>query len=129
MTIETLKPALYKCTRCGKHTEWDPELGDEILCVDCWDKASEEALNNIFRAGQRRYRLEHKDEVAAGQRRWYQEHKDEVAAGQRRYRLEHKDEVAAGQRRYRLEHKDEVAAGQRRWYQEHKVLRSYMRIL
>jgi hypothetical protein len=33
-----------------------------------------------------------------------------VAAYQRRYREEHKDEVAASHRRYYEEHKDEVAS-------------------
>ncbi|MBA7627271.1 hypothetical protein ES703_34733 [subsurface metagenome] len=81
-----------RCSKCGAATDWDTELGEQPLCVDCWDD----------RAGVG-------NQVAAYQRRYYQEHQDQAAAYQRRYRQEHQDQVAARQRRYYQEHQYQVA--------------------
>ena len=35
MPQETI--TLYKCARCGEKTEWDFGLGNNPLCVSCWD--------------------------------------------------------------------------------------------
>lgn len=32
---------LYRCRSCGAITEWDFELGDEAVCVGCWDEESD----------------------------------------------------------------------------------------
>lgn len=37
-------------------TEWDESLGDEPLCVDCWDARS--GVENEVAARKRRYREE-----------------------------------------------------------------------
>jgi hypothetical protein len=99
VTVEILKPVLYKCKRCGADTEWDFALGNEPLCVDCWDKASEIYFNKMVAAGQRAYREANKDKVAAGQRAYREANKDKVAAWQRAYREANKDKVAAWQRK------------------------------
>ena len=95
MSIESLKPILYKCTRCGADTEWDFNLGIDPLCANCWDNASEKYLKEIFAAGHRAYREANKDKVAAGQRAYREANKDKVAAWQRAYREANKDKVAA----------------------------------
>lgn len=67
----------YKCTSCGAETDWDFALGDNPICVTCWDRGFKSA--NKRRARDRRYYQKHKAERTAYQRRYYQEHKDEVA--------------------------------------------------
>jgi hypothetical protein len=92
---ETLRPVLYKCVKCGSYTEWDFNLGIEILCVNCWDKASEKYINELFAAGRRAYREANKDKIAAGHRAWYKANKDKVAAGHRAWYKANKDKAAA----------------------------------
>jgi hypothetical protein len=112
------KNEIYNCSICGKETEWDFSIGENPICVDCWD--SRAGADNEIAAKQRHYREEHKDEIAAKQRHYREEHKDEIAAKKRQFYKEHKDEIAAKQRHYREEHKDEIAAKHRQFYKEHK---------
>ena len=72
----------YKCIICGAETDWDEEFGDKPICVKCWDKGF--GADNKQAARQRKYRQEHKAELAACQRKWYQEHKAELAARRRK---------------------------------------------
>ena len=67
-----------KCVKCGRDTEWDDDMGNDPLCMICWDQNSE--VDNELAAKKRKYRIEHKDELAANQRKYRIEHKDELAA-------------------------------------------------
>ena len=62
----------------------------------------------------KRYREEHKDEIAETQKRYYEDHKDEIAETKKRYYEEHKDEI----KRYREEHKDEI----KRYYKDRQTM-------
>ena len=74
MTTTLTKPAIYKC-RCGRLTEWDFELGDEPLCVKCWDRSSEKVIDNKVAAGQRAYREANKEKVAMDRSKGKSHHK------------------------------------------------------
>lgn len=51
-----------KCSQCGAETEWEESLGDEPLCVNCWDARS--GIDNEAAARRRRYYQEHKKYVS-----------------------------------------------------------------
>jgi hypothetical protein len=59
MTQIKILEKVYKCSLCGRQTEWDFSLGLEPLCVSCWDA----------RAG-----VDNK--VAAIWRAWYEKNKE-----------------------------------------------------
>jgi len=94
MALET--KAQYKCTKCGKKTEWDEALGSP-LCVDCWDRVSGELIEEKVAAAHRAYREKNPEKVAAAHRAWYDKNKEKVAAAQRAYREKNPEKVAAAQ--------------------------------
>jgi len=80
----------------------------------------------------RRYRLTHREEVAACRRRWKKNNPQRVREGKRRYRAVHRKEilakkhiynVAAAQaglhRKYWAEHRESCLAAGRRWRKNH----------
>ena len=74
----------------------------------------EEAWHQRKRAYLRRYREDHREELAAWRRRYYQEHREEHAARSRRRREEHREELREYDRRYYQEHREEQAAYRKR---------------
>ena len=80
---------LYKCSNCGKDTDWDDALGTMPLCVECWDLQVD--YTNLKAAYKRKYDQEHREELAAYQRKYYQEHREEKAAYKRKYDQEHRE--------------------------------------
>ena len=55
---------LYKCTNCGRFTEWDWSLGDEVLCKECWDYIAEYGHRKV-------YKEQNKDRIAEYQHQYY----------------------------------------------------------
>lgn len=73
----------------------------------------------------RRYYLEHREEIRKAQQRYHAEHRDDRNEYSRRYHAEHpqaKDpqRVRDYQRRYRAEHPEEDRAKARRYYAKHR---------
>jgi len=58
LVVTAVKISRFICSQCGKETEWDEALGPQPLCIDCWDKTTDNW--NPRAAYQRRYRQEHK---------------------------------------------------------------------
>jgi DNA-directed RNA polymerase subunit RPC12/RpoP len=68
----------YICSTCGQETDWEEELGDRPLCVECWDSRSDR--DNKVAARNRRYYEQNREKVAARQRRWREQNREKVAA-------------------------------------------------
>lgn len=96
---------LVLCDRCGKATEWDFELGGEVVCVDCWDKDADRVVvwsrlynqknREKFRERKRLYKLE-----------YYRKNHERLREIDLLYCLVNRDRVNAGaRRRYAADHK------------------------
>src|SRR4030042_1309590 len=94
MALET--KAQYKCTKCGKETEWDEALGSP-LCVDCWDRATGELIEEKVAAAQRAYRKKNPEKVAAAQRAYRKKNPEKVVAAQRAWYDKNKEKVVGAQ--------------------------------
>jgi len=71
------------CKVCGRETPWDDSLGNNVRCVDCWDRLVEKEANKKVADSQRRYRQENREKVADSQRRYRQENREKLAAKRR----------------------------------------------
>ncbi len=67
-------------------------------------------------ARKKRYREEHREEIAAYARRYQAEHREERNARSRRYSEEHREEAQERSKKWREEHPEQAAATARRWY-------------
>ena len=56
---------VYLCSKCGKETEWDEDMGQEPLCVVCWDGLAWKMFEDKAAAARKAYREANKDKVAA----------------------------------------------------------------
>lgn len=108
-STDTAVKTLYRCSVCGKITEWDPELGGKPLCVTHWDIQA--------------------DRQIAYRRDYYLNNKGKCDAKSKVYREAHKEQTAAANLAWREAHQDEVRAARQAWNKAHPRLRNVTRIV
>lgn len=123
------------CVKCGKTTFWQEALGEEPLCVGCWDRAMERL--SLRAEANSRYRKAHKEEIVERNRVYREANRAEIAEGkrvcylrhrrvylknQRLYGRAHRAEIAEYNGLYYLAHREEIAERKRVRYLGHKLL-------
>lgn len=90
-----------KCQKCGKITFWDPKLGANVLCEDCWDTEAEEpAARSEYR---RAYYLLHKEREKRTHQEYYRKHKQEYFKNAKEWRKKNREALNDYMRNYMRE--------------------------
>ena len=92
------------CSNCGADALWEEELGPKPLCQACWD-AEVERTEDVRYSGR------------AWQLKYYASHIEANRAGCRRYRRTHRDELNAYHRKYCSTRRELIARRQREYYE------------
>ena len=85
------------------------------------NRSIKSGLRSECKACQKKYREEHKPEIAVYNKQWNLEYKEEVAAYKKQWNLEHKKERAAYDKQYRQNYKTEIAAKEKQYRWSHKA--------
>jgi len=113
---------MKQCCKCKKikslsefHKDKYRKDGYRSICKFCRKKYRQEHKIEIAK-----YYQEHKLEKAEYIAKYYQEHKAEITEYMAKYRQENKAEIAEYKTKYRQEHKAKIAEYDAKYYQENK---------
>lgn len=102
------------CLQCGLEFQVEPHAKSRLRCSD-------ECVASYRREYNKRYREEHREQIADAQRVWREENKDRVDANYRRYRAANADKIKARQRQYYIDNAEVIKAkaikyGRENWH-------------
>jgi hypothetical protein len=116
------------CTKCGEEKNKDlfcKHRGhSDGLSSNC--KTCDNARSNAYYASDKaaaairnkKYNIEHKDEISKNRKQYYQANKEDIKAQARGYSVENKAKILAAHQRYYQKNIDAITEYKRQWYIE-----------